>query len=122
MDLLIGFTGFVGMNLIKHMKQDTLFINSKNSDLMLNRSFDTVYFSGVYAEKWKANKYPEEDNTHIQNIINILSTIQCNKFILISTVDVLDCSVVQSENLDIDSYYDTLKYSNHTYGINRRKI
>lgn len=122
MDLLIGYTGFVGLNLIKHMKSNTLFINSKNTEEMLGREFDTVYCCGVYAEKWKANKYPEQDNTHINVIIENLSRIKCNRFILISTVDVLDCSVNQSENLDKDTYYASLKYSNHTYGINRRKL
>jgi len=122
MDLLIGYTGFIGLNLIKHMKPDTLFINSKNTDIILDREFDTVYCCGVYAEKWKANKFPEGDTAHIDSVIESLSRIKCRRFILISTIDVLDCKTHQYENLDTDTYYSTLKYSSHTYGVNRRRL
>jgi hypothetical protein len=122
MDLLIGYTGFVGLNLIKHMKPNTLFVNSKNASEMLDLEFDTVYCCGVYAEKWKANKYPEDDTKHINDIIENLSRIKCKKFILISTVDVLNCSSHQYENLEGNSYYATLDYSTHTYGVNRRRL
>jgi len=122
MDLLIGYSGFVGINLVKNMKSNTLFVNSKNSDQIINSYFDTVYCCGVYAEKWKANKFPQDDNDHINDLMIKLSKIRCNRFILISTVDVLDCSVEQYENSDSDSYYNTLKYSSHTYGINRRRL
>ena len=122
MDLLIGYTGFVGLNLIKHMKPNTLFVNSKNASEMLDREFDTVYCCGVYAEKWKANKYPEDDTAHIAEIIGNLSRVQCKRFVLISTVDVLNCSSHQYENLEGNSYYATLDYSTHTYGVNRRRL
>jgi hypothetical protein len=122
MDLLIGYTGFVGLNLIKHMKPNTLFVNSKNASEMLDREFDTVYCCGVYAEKWKANKNPEDDNAHINSVIENLSRIKCKRFILISTVDVLNCSSHQYENLEGDSYYASLEYSTHTYGVNRRRL
>jgi hypothetical protein len=122
MDVLIGYTGFVGLNLIKHMKPNTLFINSKNSNELLDREFDTVYCCGVYAEKWKANKYPEEDDKHISQVINNLSRIKCTTFVLISTVDVLDCSRQQTENCEEIWYYDATHYSTHTYGVNRRKL
>ena len=119
MDVLIGYTGFVGINLLKYMKPNTLLINSKNSKDLLNREFDRVYCCGIYAEKWKANKFPEEDNKHIEEFLNNLSTIKCNQFILISTVDVLDCSVTQYET---ECCYDSVVYSKHTYGVNRRKV
>ena len=122
MDLLIGYTGFVGLNLIKHMKPKTLFVNSKNVNEILDREFDTIYCCGVYAEKWKANKFPEEDSAHIAEIIANLSRVQCKRFILISTVDVLNCSSHQYENLEGNSYYSTLDYSTHTYGVNRRRL
>lgn len=122
MDLLIGYTGFVGLNLIKHMKPNTLFVNSKNASEMLDREFDTVYCCGVYAEKWKANKSPEDDDAHINSVIENLSRIKCKRFILISTVDVLNCSSHQYENLEGDSYYASLEYSRHTYGVNRRRL
>jgi nucleoside-diphosphate-sugar epimerase len=122
MDLLIGYTGFVGLNLIMHMKPNTLFVNSKNASEILDREFDTVYCCGVYAEKWKANKYPEDDTKHINGIIENLSRIKCKRFILISTVDVLNCNSHQYENLEGNSYYATLDYSTHTYGVNRRRL
>jgi hypothetical protein len=116
MDVLVGYTGFVGVNLIQYMKRNTIFINSGNTDAFLHKEYDTVYYCGVYAEKWKANKYPEDDTMHINKIIDNLSTIRCNKFVLVSTVDVLDCSVTQNEQTIAPTY------STHTYGVNRRRL
>jgi hypothetical protein len=48
MDVLVGYTGFVGVNLIQYMKRNTIFINSGNTDDFLHKEYDTVYYCGVY--------------------------------------------------------------------------
>lgn len=110
---IVGYTGFVGANLLQFYKFDC-FYNSKNFKDARNRAFDTVFFCGIPAIKWYANKNPEEDHFIIENIKNILDTVEVNKFILISTIDVYD---KVDENLNEDS---KINYSeNHTYGKNR---
>ena len=47
-----------------------------------------MYFCGIPAVKWYANKNPDEDSEIINNIQTILKTMKINKFILISTIDV----------------------------------
>ena len=116
MNALVGYTGFVGVNLVEHMNSDTLFINSKNTTELLHREYDIIYYCGVYAEKWKANAHPDSDKENIDKIIYNLSTIKCKKFVLISTVDVLDCSFSQNETDEHPIY------STHAYGKHRRYL
>ena len=84
---LIGHTGFVGSNLKKKFLNFNLY-NSKNIHKIKKKKFNKIIFCGLPAEKWKANKYPNKDLRNIKNIINILKTLKCNLFILISTIDV----------------------------------
>jgi sugar phosphate isomerase/epimerase len=110
---IVGYSGFVGGNLLLHNKFD-YFFNSKNFDTAINLDIDTMYFCGIPATKWYANKNPEEDSNNINNIMNILKTIKIKKIILISTIDVYD---------NIDGEYNedyTCDYmNNHIYGKNR---
>jgi dTDP-4-dehydrorhamnose reductase len=108
MNALIGYTGFVGSYLID---KDMDFYNSKNIDALSGKHYDTVYCSGLYAEKWKANKYPQEDIENIKRLQTILSSINCKRFVLISTVDVFNQNNVQTE-LSTD-------YASHPYGKHR---
>ena len=61
MNALVGYTGFVGSNLLQFFKFDELY-NSKNFYEAKNKHFETIFFCGVPAIKWLANKNPEEDN------------------------------------------------------------
>lgn len=113
MNALVGYTGFVGLNLQQFYKFD-YFYNSKNFSDAKNKEFDTVFFCGIPAVKWYANKYPEKDYNTIENIKNIINNIKAKKFILISTIDVY-------ENVDNgnDEDYKINYEKNHTYGKNR---
>lgn len=110
---IVGYTGFVGSNLLKFYKFD-YFYNTKNFTEAKNKSYDTMFFCGLPAIKLYANKYPEEDDKIIQNLKNILDTITVKKFILISTIDVYD-------NIDnqLNEDYNINFNINHTYGKNR---
>ena len=59
---LIGYTGFVGSNLLRQRPFDACF-NSSNIDQIAGRSFDLVVCCGARAEKWKANADPEATST-----------------------------------------------------------
>lgn len=84
---LIGFSGFVGSNLLAGGKFNYLY-NSKNINEIEGRSFDLVVCAGVSAVKWLANKEPEQDQAAINSLIASLKRTAVKKFVLISTVDV----------------------------------
>lgn len=110
---IVGYTGLVGSNLLQFYKFDN-FYNSKNFHEAKNKSFDTLFFCGIPAVKWFANKNPQKDSDVIEQIKSILDTINVKKIILISTIDVYnitdDCS---DEDCQINPEF------NHTYGKNR---
>lgn len=111
MNILIGHTGFVGSNLCKDMAFDLL-INSKNINDIVNIECESIVFCGMPAEKWKINQNSEIDDVNTQNLINILRTVKCKSFTLISTIDIYDNPIECDENTiqDIPS---------HAYGKNR---
>lgn len=109
---LIGYTGFVGSNLARDMEFGFRF-NSKNIEEISHGRFGTVVCAGVSAVKWLANKYPDEDKSQIDRLIKFLRTIECEKFILLSTVDVYREPDVEAE-IELPPT-DGL----HAYGLNR---
>ena len=109
---LIGYTGFVGGNLVRQMDFDDLY-NSKNISQIENKSYDIIICAGVRAEKYLANKYPEQDLEQIQSLIDLLGTVRCSHFVLISTIDVYNNPSDVDEDTKIDE--TTL----HAYGKNR---
>lgn len=109
---LVGYTGFVGGNILEQGSFDQLY-NSKNFQDMRDQSFDEVICAGVSAVKWMANKEPEKDRKNIQELEDVLSTISANRFILISTIDVYP---VISE---YDESYDCSVVQNNAYGTHR---
>ncbi len=113
---IVGYTGFVGLNLQQFYYFDE-FYNSKNFIEASNKHFDTLFFCGIPAVKWYANKNPVEDAETIEKIKKILNTITCDKFILISTIDVYEKTNNETEILNEDYQCDYL--NNHTYGKNR---
>lgn len=83
---LIGYSGFVGGNLMRQSAFDDLY-NSKNIEDISSRSFDLVVCAGAPAEKWRANKDPEADMRAIRRLADSLAGVSAREFILISTVD-----------------------------------
>lgn len=112
---LIGYTGFVGGNLIRQANYDICY-NSRNIREMTGNSYETVVCSGISATKWVANKNPKSDWAGIQNLLEVLKTIQVNRFILISTID------VYPHTTDLDENYDCHLVENHAYGHHRLAV
>lgn len=110
---IVGYTGLVGSNLLQFYKFD-YFYNSKNFYEAKDMEFDELFFAGIPALKWYANKFPEEDILIINNIKSILKTIKVKKIVLISTIDVYE--YVDSK---FDEDYDCDSFNNHVYGSNR---
>ncbi len=87
MKSLVGYTGFVGSNLAASADFDGLY-NSKNIQDAFGTQPDVLYYSGVPAAKFIANKYPDRDMEIMKNAVENIRKIAPKKLVLISTVDV----------------------------------
>jgi nucleoside-diphosphate-sugar epimerase len=109
---LIGYTGFVGGNILSQRKFTSTY-NTSNIDDIDGKSFDLVVSAATYAEMWKINQDPQGDLAQIDGLIAHLRTIQAKQFVLISTVGVYKDSVGATEDTPIT--LDGLP----PYGVNR---
>ncbi|EJU23470.1 NAD dependent epimerase/dehydratase domain protein [Peptoanaerobacter stomatis] len=113
---LIGYTGFVGSNILLSKNEFKWLYNSKNIDDIVDKEFDIVICSGVSGTKFMANKYPEADMNNIMGLIDKLDKIKSvKKFVLISSVDVYP----QINDVDENSIIDDSIKGYHFYGKNR---
>jgi len=114
-DALIGYTGFVGSNLLQRHEFEATF-NSANIDEIRGRSFDLVVCAGARAEKWKANADPAADLNGIERLTRALEHVNARKLVLISTVDVF------IEPRGVDETSTVHMTGLHAYGRNRRLL
>jgi nucleoside-diphosphate-sugar epimerase len=112
---LIGFTGYVGTTLARQRPFDDLFRSTNIADIR-GRNYDLVVCSGAPAQKWIANREPEADRKNIEALIGHLDTIECNHFVLISTVDVFMHAVGINERSSVE------ESGLHPYGTHRRML
>ncbi len=114
-DALIGYTGFVGTTLLKQRYFSSQF-RSINIGEIAEKAFDLVVCAGAPAQKWIANSEPDADLKNIERLMDILKTVRCRTFVLISTVDVFKKPIGVNENTPIDE--ECL----HPYGLHRRLL
>lgn len=112
---LIGYTGFVGSTLLKQFRFDAIYRSTTIGEIA-GRSFDTVVCAGAPAQKWLANREPEQDREKINDLIAHLKTVKCKTFILISTVDVFGSPV------GVDESTPVVESGLHAYGLHRRLL
>ena len=112
---LIGFTGFVGSNILQNRTFDKLYNSSSIEDIRENY-FDYLICAGTPGTQWIANKFPDKDSESINHLVDCLNDAQINKLILISTIAVYPDPV----KVDEDSPIDKSKLS--PYGYNRLKL
>jgi dTDP-4-dehydrorhamnose reductase len=112
---LIGYTGFVGSTLLKQTAFDALY-RSTNIAEIENREFSTVICAGAPAQKWLANKNPQEDLEKINGLIGHLRKVRARTFILISTVDVFKTPI------GVDEATPVTEDGLHAYGLHRRRL
>lgn len=111
---LVGYTGFVGSNIYnKAGNQINGLYNSKNIKSAYKTAPDILIYSGLRAEKYLANTYPEKDKLLIDEAEKNIKNVNPKKLILISTIDVFKEPVNVDENSVID--IDGLQ----PYGYNR---
>lgn len=114
MTSLVGYTGFVGSNIFASAQnQIDKVYNTKNIESAYETNPELLIYSGVRAEKFLANKNPQEDFKQINVAIENIKKINPKRLVLISTVDVLDDPINKDEN----SYI--LSENLQPYGQNR---
>ena len=112
---LIGFSGFVG-SIISKQENFSYIYNSKNIDDIKWHYFDQVVCAAAPATMWAANQHPEADQANLNHLIANLRTIKAKRFVLISTIAVLDdMSVGYTE---VNARYE----QNKAYGRHRREL
>lgn len=109
---IVGYSGFVGSNLVKNLSEPLVKFNSKNILNIKNNAYDVLYISAIQAKKWWANQNEEEDRALINKLFENLSGVKARKVVFISTVDVYDPPL----NADEDTFCDS---EIHPYGKNR---
>lgn len=112
---LIGFSGFVGSTLLKQAHFESLY-RSTNIIEIKDKSFDIVVCAGAPAQKWIANRDPEDDREKIEGLIAHLKSMTCKTFVLISTVDVFKNPLGVDEGTAVD------ETGLHAYGLHRRLL
>ena len=112
---LIGHTGFVGMSLKKQHYFDACFRSTDIQDIG-NHSYNLLVCAGAPAKKWLANQQPDQDRATISKLINALSSVRCERFILISTVDVFKKPMGVDESSSVETA------GLHPYGLHRREL
>jgi dTDP-4-dehydrorhamnose reductase len=112
---LIGHTGFVGSTLLRQSKFDACYRSTTIGEIV-GQSFDVVVCAGAPAQKWIANREPEQDLDKIEKLIRHLKTVKCKTFILISTVDVF------GSPLSVDESTPVIEDGLHAYGLHRRLL
>ena len=102
MKALVGYTGFVGSNLAASCKFDGLY-NSKNIKEAYGTNPDVLYYSGVPAAKFIANKFPDMDMAIMRGAVENIRKINPKKLVLISTVDVYKAPNGKDEDAVMDT-------------------
>lgn len=113
---LIGHTGFVGSTLLKQTNVFDALYRSTNIYDIRHRTFEMIVCAGAPAQKWIANREPERDRSNIEQLMDCLQTVDCQYFILISTVDVFKTPVGVDESSPVE------ETGLHPYGRHRRLL
>ena len=100
-DAIVGYTGFVGSNLVRQTHFDD-FYNSKNIENIGGKTYDLLVCSCAPAEKWRVNKEPLRDLENLNRLTGCLSKVHAHKVILISTVDIYPTPIGVDEGTTID--------------------
>lgn len=82
---LIGYTGFVGSNLLDAAPFDDLY-NSSNIGDIAGREYDLVVSAGNRADSHRINQHGAEDLAEIDALVDTISSARIGSLVLISTV------------------------------------
>jgi nucleoside-diphosphate-sugar epimerase len=109
---VVGPKGFIGSNLVRRSNASAVY-GRKDGTSLASSNHELLICSAAPAEKWKANKHPDEDKRNLTELAKNLSKAHAGSFVLISTIDVLGngADLVESANAS--------NYEKDAYGVNR---
>lgn len=102
MEILVGYTGFVGSNIQRAHSFDEVY-DSKNIRNSYGKRPEILVYSGVPAQKFLANKEPEKDFEIIKNAIHNIEQINPQEIVLISTIDIYKKPIDVQEDSKIET-------------------
>lgn len=108
---LIGATGFVGSALLRQTDFDACF-HSRNVGEIEGQSFGTLVCAAAPGSMIEANTAPERDRAAIHGLIGQLSKVDARRFILISSIAVLD-DFAGKDDETTASFQENLAYGRH---------
>jgi hypothetical protein len=112
---LIGFSGFVGSTIAEQTSFDEIF-NSRTIRQAHGKRFGDVVCAAAPGSMFEANRFPEEDGRRIDALIDDLSRLIADRFVLISTIAVFD-SFDAGYDENAGNFQQSL-----AYGRNRRRL
>lgn len=112
---LVGHSGFVGSTLQRQARFDALYRSTDIANIA-GRAFGTIVCAGAPAQKWIANREPQNDRRAIEGLMGHLDRADCELFVLVSTVDVFARPVGVDESSDVE------EAGLHAYGLHRRML
>lgn len=115
MKFLVGYSGFVGSNILKNMDFDGLF-NHLNIADAFGKCPDLLIYAGVSADKFLSNTNEQKDLDSVMVAYQNIVKISPKKLVLISSIDVNQCT----KNVDETVFGDLDKMN--AYGKNRLKL
>lgn len=108
---LLGATGFVGSALLRQTSFDGCF-NSRNVFEIEGQSFSTLVCAAAPGSMLEANTAPERDREQIHGLIERLSKVRADRFILISSIAVLS-DFAGGHVESTQGFQETLAYGRH---------
>lgn len=114
-DAVIGHTGFVGQTLLS---QNAAFagFNSATIHQAAGQEFGTLICAAAPGSMFEANRFPDRDGAAIDSLIDSLSRLRAQRFVLISTIAVLD-------RFDSGATESSASFREDlAYGRNRRRL
>jgi len=112
---LIGYSGFVGGNLLAKRPYQAVF-RSSDIGTIRGQAFEHIVCAGVQAMKWWANLHPDDDRAGIERLLQPLEDVSAGRFTLISTIDVYPAPRDVNEDSVIE------RAGHHAYGLNRLHV
>ncbi|MBA4044951.1 MAG: hypothetical protein C0471_11105 [Erythrobacter sp.] len=108
---LIGHTGFVGGALLRQTRFDACFNRANIADLG-EQVFGTLICAAAPGSMFEANRAPERDAAQIAGLIAQLSRARADRFVLISTIAVLE-DFAGGDDEGTQAFQQTLAYGRH---------
>lgn len=112
---LVGYTGFVGSNLLRSRSFDRQF-NSKNISEIAGGQYHEVICAGAPSVMWAANADPAGDARNLASLVEALGKADIGRLVLISTIGVFDD--VAAKYTESSARFE----QQNAYGRNRRQL